>query len=352
MENNINIEQHQLNLQRYQTVVSHKWDTFRNAVKQSAKSVILWTVFLTVLSYWINIQFGSTILWLLGSATFGFWGYYVWRFQTYPTFDNARTVFAMSISVITFIVTTLLPIANKAELPNVSIAFTSPTSKDSTMMVVSTTGVSKIVPEAKKIVVSANFGNNSVNASPEANELKYEKAGPSGVTELLPVKKVALKATGTATTATALQLKEARCWEYVKRFLPIAKIEKEKFNIPISITLAQGLLESDAGSSFLALKANNHFGIKTWNKNVPHVIAKDDGPKDKFKKYDSAWESFRDHSLFLMKNNYKELHLLSKTDYKGWAKGLEKAEYATDKQYAENLIKIIERMKLYKYDQA
>lgn len=151
---------------------------------------------------------------------------------------------------------------------------------------------------------------------------------------------------------SVVKTKQERCWDYVTRFINIARVERKKFGIPVSITLAQGLLESDAGQSRLTLKANNHFGIKTFNKRIPHVVMKDDVPNDKFKKYNSAWESFRDHSLLLMKDHYRHLQYLSKTDYASWAKGLEKAGYATDKQYAENLIKIIENLQLYKFDEA
>ena len=152
--------------------------------------------------------------------------------------------------------------------------------------------------------------------------------------------------------AAVVKTKQEKCWDYVRRFINVARAERQKFGIPVSITLAQGLLESDAGDSRLTRAANNHFGIKTFNRRVPHVIMKDDTPIDKFKKYDSAWESFRDHSLLLMRDHYKQLQFLSKTDYVGWAKGLEKAGYATDKQYAENLIRIIENLKLYQFDEA
>lgn len=151
---------------------------------------------------------------------------------------------------------------------------------------------------------------------------------------------------------SVVKSKQERCWDYVTRFINIARTERKKFGIPVSITLAQGLLESDAGQSRLTVKANNHFGIKTFSKRVPHVVMKDDTPKDKFKIYSSAWESFRDHSHLLMRDHYKHLQYLSKTDYAGWAKGLEKAGYATDPQYAENLIRIIENLQLYKFDEA
>lgn len=151
--------------------------------------------------------------------------------------------------------------------------------------------------------------------------------------------------------ATVVKSKKDKCWEYVRRFVTIAKTEKQKFGIPVSITLAQGLLESDAGESRLTRSANNHFGVKTFNKRVPHVVMKDDSPTDKFKKYDSAWESYRDHSLLLMRDHYKPLQYLSKTDYVSWAKGLQKAGYATDPQYAAKLIKIIENLQLFKLDE-
>ncbi len=151
--------------------------------------------------------------------------------------------------------------------------------------------------------------------------------------------------------AAVVKTKKDKCWDYVRRFVTVAKAEREKFGIPVSITLAQGLLESDAGESRLTQVANNHFGVKTFNKKVPHVVMKDDTPTDKFRKYNNAWESFRDHSQLLMQNNYKQLQYLSKTDYAGWAKGLQSAGYATDAQYAQKLIRIIENLQLYKLDE-
>jgi flagellum-specific peptidoglycan hydrolase FlgJ len=151
---------------------------------------------------------------------------------------------------------------------------------------------------------------------------------------------------------SVLDAKQAKCWDYVTRFVSVARAEKSKFGIPVSITLAQGLLESDAGESSLTRKANNHFGVKTFDKKVAHVVMKDDTPRDKFKKYNSAWESYRDHSQLLMRDHYKHLQFLSKTDYIGWAKGLKKAGYATDPFYAEKLVKIIESLQLYRFDEA
>lgn len=136
---------------------------------------------------------------------------------------------------------------------------------------------------------------------------------------------------------------------YIKRHKGIAKAEEEKFGIPASITLAQGLLESDAGGSRLARNNNNHFGIKCFSTTCTKghcVNYTDDTHKDFFRNYESAWGSFRGHSLLLQKPRYESLYQLKKSDYKGWAHGLRKAGYATDKRYGEKLIKIIEVLDL------
>ena len=140
---------------------------------------------------------------------------------------------------------------------------------------------------------------------------------------------------------------------YVRRFAHVAMSEMEQFGIPASITLAQGLLESQAGNSPLAKEANNHFGIKCFSKKCKKGHCRnfsDDHHKDFFRKYPSAWESYRAHSLFLQKDRYKHLLALGKTDYKNWAHGLKKAGYATDPKYAQKLIRLIEGLDLSKYD--
>lgn len=141
--------------------------------------------------------------------------------------------------------------------------------------------------------------------------------------------------------------------EYVKRFAPVAVEEMKKYNIPASITLAQGLLESNVGQSRLATENNNHFGIKCFSKNCKSghcTNHTDDSHKDFFRKYDSVWESYRAHSLFLQRKRYRHLLKLPRTDYKSWAKGLSKAGYATDKRYPEKIIGIIENLKLHRFD--
>ena len=142
------------------------------------------------------------------------------------------------------------------------------------------------------------------------------------------------------------------CKRYVDRFAKIARTEREQYGIPVSITLAQGLLESDAGGSRLSTESKNHFGIKCRSKCRGCTCRNytDDSRYDMFRVFDSAWESYREHSKLLNSGRYKHLLDLAVTDYKGWAHGLKKAGYATDKRYAEKLIKIIEELKLYKYD--
>ena len=140
-------------------------------------------------------------------------------------------------------------------------------------------------------------------------------------------------------------------WDYIERYRDMAQDQMRRHKIPASITLAQGLLESGAGRSDLAVKANNHFGIKVgvgWN--GPYVIKSDDNPNDRFRKYNSVAESYEDHSQFLMKPRYAILFQLSPTDYKGWAQGLKSCGYATSPTYAQQLITIIENYGLHQYD--
>ena len=141
--------------------------------------------------------------------------------------------------------------------------------------------------------------------------------------------------------------------DYVRRFGKVAQLEMQKYGIPASVTLAQGILESNSGGSSLARLHNNHFGIKCQERSCPKghcVNYHDDSPKDFFRKYGSAWESFRSHSEFLQRERYQSLQKLGPRDYKGWAKGLEKAGYATGKGYGDKLIRLIEDLKLYEFD--
>jgi len=139
--------------------------------------------------------------------------------------------------------------------------------------------------------------------------------------------------------------------EYISMYKDDAIREMHRSGVPASITLAQGILESGDGNSALARKANNHFGIKchaSWKGKTYH---QDDDSKDEcFRKYKNVLESFHDHSEFLQRPRYAKLFELKPTDYKGWAKGLKDAGYATNPRYPQLLIKIIEDNNLHQYD--
>lgn len=138
---------------------------------------------------------------------------------------------------------------------------------------------------------------------------------------------------------------------YVYNFAEIAKDEMKLYGIPASITLAQGVLESNAGQGELTLKSNNHFGIKCNGWQGEKVYHDDDVLDECFRKYNNPKYSFRDHSLFLTdRRRYSPLFQLNKDDYEAWAYGLKSAGYATDPKYPNKLISIIERYELYKYD--
>lgn len=137
---------------------------------------------------------------------------------------------------------------------------------------------------------------------------------------------------------------------YIDRFRQAALDQERAYGVPASITLAQGILESGAGKSGLARTANNHFGIKAFGGWTGRIYqAWDDEPqKSRFRWYNSASESFRDHSLFLKNNGrYRSLFSKSVYDYRGWAIGLQKAGYATAKNYASALIGFIDSYHLY-----
>lgn len=146
--------------------------------------------------------------------------------------------------------------------------------------------------------------------------------------------------------------RNARFEAYVEQFAPIAMEQMRQHGVPASITLAQGLLESGAGSSRLATQANNHFGIKTgsdWT--GPYMLKDDDAPNEQFRVYTDAMQSYEDHSLFLRKHSrYASLFTLEPDDYRGWARGLKAAGYATSPTYADRLIQIIETYGLARFD--
>lgn len=144
---------------------------------------------------------------------------------------------------------------------------------------------------------------------------------------------------------------DATVREYIKRFSPIAVEEMRRTGVPASITLAQGIVESAAGTSMLAQRAHNHFGIKCHDWQGPRIYKDDENRKECFRKYNSPEESFRDHSEFLRtRSRYAFLFELDPLDYRAWAYGLKNAGYATDPRYPEKLIGIIERYNLARFD--
>ena len=141
--------------------------------------------------------------------------------------------------------------------------------------------------------------------------------------------------------------------QYINQYKDIAIEQMKRYHIPASITLAQGLFESGAGRSELTRRGNNHFGIKCHGWTGRTTYHDDDKDNECFRAYDSAYESFEDHSKFLAgSQRYRSLFRLKQTDYKGWARGLKDAGYATNPQYANKLIEIIQLYKLYQYDTA
>ncbi|MBC3847518.1 glucosaminidase domain-containing protein [Winogradskyella echinorum] len=139
---------------------------------------------------------------------------------------------------------------------------------------------------------------------------------------------------------------------YIDQYSDIAQDNMRNHKIPASITLAQGILESGSGRGRLATKANNHFGIKCHGWKGSKIYHDDDRSQECFRKYRKAETSYKDHSEFLTgRKRYASLFRLKPNDYKGWAKGLRAAGYATDRKYPQKLISLIERYQLYKYDE-
>lgn len=154
----------------------------------------------------------------------------------------------------------------------------------------------------------------------------------------------------TVSISLAAQNLRADYLAYIEKYAPWAVENEQKYQIPACITLAQGLLESAAGKSDLATKANNHFGIKCGSDWSGATYTHDDETKNEcFRKYKKAEESFLDHSKFLHRSRYSRLFDLPLTDYKGWAHGLKQCGYATDPAYPNKLIKLIEDYNLTQY---
>ena len=154
-----------------------------------------------------------------------------------------------------------------------------------------------------------------------------------------------------AVASASAQTRQTR-EEYIERYKSIAVAQMERYGIPASITMAQGILESDSGNSRLSLESNNHFGIKCKrNWTGPAVYHDDDEKGECFRAYESVEASYHDHAEFLdTQPRYDSLFAYPSTDYKSWARGLKAAGYATAPDYAQRLIRIIESYKLYLLD--
>ncbi len=157
-----------------------------------------------------------------------------------------------------------------------------------------------------------------------------------------------------ATITAQAQMKWSQNFQnYFDQYKDLAIEQMLRFRIPASITLAQGVFESGAGNSRLAVLGNNHFGIKCHDWTGRTITEDDDYNGECFRAYDDAKQSYEDHSKFLSRNQrYARLFQLSIKDYKGWARGLKDCGYATNPNYANKIIDIIELYRLYQYDEA
>lgn len=198
-------------------------------------------------------------------------------------------------------------------------------------------------PERKPIRTVAQTTKKTVEKSIENNfPTKNEEVVPEnkqGETQIL-------EATTKVRVTTEMVL------AYIEKYKQIAMDDMIKFGIPASITLSQAILESGAGTGPLSIQANNHFGIKCHKDWTGDSIKHDDDAADEcFRKYNNPNKSFEDHSVFLLNRPwYAKLFKLEKTDYKGWARGLKSAGYATDPKYPDKLIGLIEKYKLNQLD--
>ena len=158
----------------------------------------------------------------------------------------------------------------------------------------------------------------------------------------------------TCALSSGAQMKWNQTYQtYINQYKDLAIEQMLRYRIPASITLAQGLFESAAGRSDLVRQGNNHFGIKCHDWIGPTQYHDDDARGECFRVYRDARDSYEDHSKFLARQpRYSRLFQLSQTDYKGWARGLKACGYATNPQYANKLIQIIELYKLFDYDKA
>lgn len=198
---------------------------------------------------------------------------------------------------------------------------------------------SVLVVVSALLLVSCGSNKNVVNRAPREVVIEEKQEEKPEVFQLEQVQ----RKTTTTTNNTE---------DYILKFAPIAVKKMHEHNIPASITLAQGILESGSGRSPLAIRSNNHFGIKCHKGWQGNSVTHDDDEKGEcFRKYKYPESSYEDHSQFLLtRSRYASLFRLRHTDYKSWAYGLKKAGYATDRKYPQKLISLIHKYELHKYD--
>jgi flagellum-specific peptidoglycan hydrolase FlgJ len=196
--------------------------------------------------------------------------------------------------------------------------------------------------------ISCGIANKNAAQKPQSGIIQTTKK-PTLVSKK-PTEKPKEQETIVSTSKTVVYTEVVK--EYVEQYKDIAKSNMKNYGIPASIILAQGILESGAGKGSLALKANNHFGIKCHvGYTGESVFHDDDAPQECFRKYNDPAESYKDHSLFLTSRpRYASLFALDKGDYEAWARGLKEKGYATDPKYPEKLITYIEKYNLHQYD--
>ncbi|REE08106.1 flagellum-specific peptidoglycan hydrolase FlgJ [Winogradskyella pacifica] len=191
----------------------------------------------------------------------------------------------------------------------------------------------------------------AMSCGPKKGIVTKKKRSNTTKTAVVKDKKEEVKTVETNPTVIEENKAPSSVEVYINLYAEISKNKMRTHKIPASITLAQGILESGVGKGRLAVKANNHFGIKCHGWTGAKIYHDDDRSQECFRKYDKAEMSYEDHSEFLTgRSRYASLFDLRPDDYKGWAKGLRAAGYATDRKYPEKLISLIERYNLDKYD--
>ncbi|HAD12593.1 MAG TPA: hypothetical protein DCF33_09160 [Saprospirales bacterium] len=220
------------------------------------------------------------------------------------------------------------------------------------IFVFGTDGESGLLSRVNSRAIAVSNETNLEIAEEYARPKKTKKAKPASKPSAKSGAMSNAKPRNDAAPVSSQQLFKQQSLDYIEKFHQIAVQEMKKYGIPASISLAQGLIESRAGTSSLAVSNNNHFGMKCFSRDCKRGHCSnftDDTHKDFFKKFASAKDSWRAHSELLASGRYAKLKKYGR-DYRSWARGLKSVGYATDPNYAGKLIGIIERYDLHQYD--